>query len=491
MKHNKIFWLIVILTSCLGGVYNVGYYHPDEHWQILEFAGYWWGRVPEISLPWEYHHQMRPALQPMLAYIVGLFSEWIYGEYNPFFWTLILRFLSALFSIFSVYQLSKVLENEIDAPKLKNYLWLFSYFSWFLLFLHVRFSSEGWSASAWILGVAYILKSPKENHSFFIAGIWLGLAFVFRYQLGFAILGVILWLILLKNENKFFKLFALSLGGLSVIILSTILDSVFYGRFVLAPYNYFYENLILKKVSTFGKEPWYFYLAILLKSQTFLFNLVYLICSLYFIVKYPKHLITWTVIPFVLIHLIIKHKEDRFLFPLLNFVPFWFIKTLDIEKLNIFEKYKYNFLKIWFIIQIPFSLKVVYAYLQPQLIMYELAWKYDKEPVILYFREYPREVECDWSKKQDHQNQCLKHNVYLKSNIKIWYYCPGDRIALDTSKYSVALIEFYDFREKKNIPQSFKRVYSYYPEWVIKYLNFGGWVQRTSFLEIYEYRGKN
>ena len=356
--------------------------------------------------------------------------------------------------------------------------------------MHVRFSSEAWSAHAWLLGITYLYHSNKENFPFnyFIAGIWLGLAFVFRYQLSFAILGVILWIFFIQKENPLKKFFALAMGGLLIFLLSTILDSLFYKEWVLAPYHYFYQNLILKKAALFGKEPWYFYLLQMLNSPTSFLNVVYFLSSLYFIIKFPKHLITWTILPFILIHLFINHKEVRFLFPVFVFLPFLLIKTLD--KLLIFSKSSFIILNIWLILHLPFSLKTIFSYLQPQVIMYQLAWKYKHENVILFFRKNQLDKECVANKNYNPQSQCLKHNVYLKSNMKSWYYCTNDSIVV-FQPYHVALIEYNYFRDKKNIPNEYRRVYSFYPEWLINYFNFGGWVNRTSFLEIYEYRWKD
>lgn len=49
-----------------------------------------------------------------------------------------------------------------------------------------------------------------------------------------------------------------------------------------------------------------------------------------------KHVITWVMLPFIVGHLLVGHKELRFLIPLLSFMPFVILDSLQIlaEKYN-------------------------------------------------------------------------------------------------------------------------------------------------------------
>jgi hypothetical protein len=38
----------------LSSIYSLGYYHGDEHFQIIEFMSYKLGLIPKESLPWEF-----------------------------------------------------------------------------------------------------------------------------------------------------------------------------------------------------------------------------------------------------------------------------------------------------------------------------------------------------------------------------------------------------------------------------------------------------
>ena len=62
-------WLIIVsFVLHLTAVYfNVGFMSPDEHYQISEFADYKLGVTPKEDLHWEFHGQVRPAIQPAIA----------------------------------------------------------------------------------------------------------------------------------------------------------------------------------------------------------------------------------------------------------------------------------------------------------------------------------------------------------------------------------------------------------------------------------------
>jgi phosphatidylinositol glycan class B len=66
-------WIVYLLSATallILTYFSVGYYHPDEHFQILEFAR--WKLDPSRSepLPWEFYHQMRPAIQPVMVVVI-------------------------------------------------------------------------------------------------------------------------------------------------------------------------------------------------------------------------------------------------------------------------------------------------------------------------------------------------------------------------------------------------------------------------------------
>src|ERR1043165_6338265 len=90
----------------LASVFSVGYYHPDEHFQILEFAALKLHLTTADQLPWEYQYSMRPAIQPALAVLVFNVFSFLHAD-NPFTIAMILRMMSGALSFLAMHLMYK------------------------------------------------------------------------------------------------------------------------------------------------------------------------------------------------------------------------------------------------------------------------------------------------------------------------------------------------------------------------------------------------
>ena len=325
-KQNYIYLLsilILFVTAC----FSSGYYHFDEHFQILEFAGLKLKMTVATNLPWEYTYQMRPAIQP--AIVVLLYKFFIaLGINNPFAIAFVLRVLSAVVSFTGMFLIYKAFYKSIIDYAFKLWFSLLSFFLWFMIFENVRFSSENWSGSIFLIAFALLYTNQsKGKRFFFCVGMLLGLSFLFRYQTGFLISGLILWhLIIKKSINTLF----LILGVLLLLGTGILIDRWFYGNWTLTTWNYFNQNILQNRVSDFGIRPWWYYLERIFIEGIPPFSLIYIAGFILFFVYMRKDILTWTLLPFLLIHFIIGHKEIRFLFPLIGFMPVIIIKSAEI-----------------------------------------------------------------------------------------------------------------------------------------------------------------
>ena len=87
--------LITILLHLGCAWFSVGYYNPDEHYQILEFANYKLGLSPPSDLAWEYPAKIRPAVQPAMAYGVYRIMEKVRMA-DPFSVSFLLRLITSI-----------------------------------------------------------------------------------------------------------------------------------------------------------------------------------------------------------------------------------------------------------------------------------------------------------------------------------------------------------------------------------------------------------
>lgn len=318
LKKRNNYFLFLSIAVVLYGITaytSDGFYQADEHFQIIEFARFKLGKISPDSLPWEFHEKMRPTLQPMIAYGVFSILEAV-GVDNPYTKAFVLRLLTVLLALVAIHRFVKVTENQVHGSWAKRCYYFLAFFLYFLPYINVRFSSEAWSGLFLLLGASYALR---KKINYYIFGVLLGLAFLFRFQISFAVLGLFLYLYVSKTSGLSDLLKALT-GILLVVLLGIALDSWFYGEFVISQWNYVYQNVVLGKAATFGVSPWYSYFFILYYVP--LCTGIGILLAFVILLRYqPKHLLVWIVISSVLIHSLVGRKDIRFLFPLVNFVP--------------------------------------------------------------------------------------------------------------------------------------------------------------------------
>ncbi|MEY3237585.1 MAG: hypothetical protein RI883_1686 [Bacteroidota bacterium] len=315
--HRKVFFFAVIIYSITAYNSN-GFFHADEHYQIIEFAGIKSGTHTISDLAWEYKEAIRPAIQPTLCY--GLFSVLnTIDVTDPYSQTFILRLLSGFLALGIIYFFVEKTKNKITEKFRKAYFFL-SYFLWFIPFLSVRFTSETWSGLMLLLALGIYFKQQKETFSPLLIGIVLGFSFLFRFQSAFFILPILLWLLAIERKSIMY-IIKVTASILLIILFGIAIDSWFYERLVFTAYNYFYQNIVLDVASTFGTDPWNFYL-IQLKNLPSLFIGIPLIAAIVFLFfKSPKNIFVWCIISYITFHSLIPHKEDRFIFPIAFLFP--------------------------------------------------------------------------------------------------------------------------------------------------------------------------
>lgn len=84
LNINRFVLILIIILYLFSTINSNGFYHPDEHFQLIEFAGLKAGWNTSDDLAWEYGAQIRPTLQPYLA--LGIFKlAGLFGGQRPFY----------------------------------------------------------------------------------------------------------------------------------------------------------------------------------------------------------------------------------------------------------------------------------------------------------------------------------------------------------------------------------------------------------------------
>jgi len=471
-KNIIVLSISVFIIACF---FSVGFNNYDEHTQILEFAGLKLGLTIEKNLSWEYAAQMRPALQPAIVVLVWKFLN-LLGCCNPFLVALIVRIMAATLTFTGIYLLYKRYVITIENPILKNWYLLLSFFLWFAIYNGVRFSSESLSGSSFLIAFALLTNEQnKKNYYYIFVGLLFGLSFVARYQSAFLILGVGAWLLFIKRDFK--RIILISIGVIIVTGIGILIDKWFYGKWVLTLWNYYIENIVLDKVSGFGIDPWWYYFEVVFLKAIPPFSLVFILCFLIYFAFKPKDIITFTLLPLILVHFLIGHKEMRFMFPMIGFIPILIIRSIESMKQkwlpHFFENKRIGYMvKIFWIYNIIMLLVVSLKPADTHVSIYQRIYSQYPSPTKLYYCEnanpYSRALDVYFYKR--------KSLSVIKVN------------TIDSLTFSPEYKQLFVTKKPELLSKSkmkYKLIYSTYPQW-IRYFNYNNWIERSNLYYVYE-----
>jgi phosphatidylinositol glycan class B len=313
--------LLSIISASILFIYasinNIGYYHPDEHFQIIEFANYKMGYTAPFDLAWEFGKKVRPSAQPYLCFSIFEILE-LAGFTDPYLKTTILRIITSFFAIFTITRFSITAASNANDIKVVHLLPI-SLLLWYVPFLGSRFSSETWSGLLFLTSLTYAI-SPTARGKFYKIGLFFGLSFLFRYQTALMCIGLLAWLCFF-NKIKLLDFLQLLISTILIVLLGILFDYLFYSTFVLTAWNYFKFNILNDGASGFGTLPWYTTIQYVIQGPLIPFGLLIFI-SLIVLIRFKiKHYTLWCFIPLFIVHTVVPHKELRFLFPLVFLLP--------------------------------------------------------------------------------------------------------------------------------------------------------------------------
>ena len=310
--------LLVQLITC---IIQTGVFHYDQYFQIIDFSSYQLGNKSFATQIWELAAQIRPSIQIhffSIFYRLCMFCN----ISNPYTQLLILRLIVGLIS-FSVFNIITIYYLRTYNKRVLYWALIMLNFSWLLPYTRTLYSSEI-IASVLFFGaiLIYDIRKTKKREFLFmlVTGFLLALAFFCRFQMAFALAGFGIWLVFAEKNIKRILLitagFALGFG------LNLLLDHDFYQQWVITPVRYFQVNIMEGKASEFGKSSFLRYIGtLLIQFIAPPFSLIFLFFAIKALIKKQATHLGLIVLLFILGHCIIAHKEDRFLFPIINIWP--------------------------------------------------------------------------------------------------------------------------------------------------------------------------
>ncbi|GAB3549880.1 glycosyltransferase family protein [Spirosoma fluminis] len=314
LQYLFLFSVLVQLLFCLT---QVGYLHPDQHFQLIEFSSWQLGEPSGATSVWELNSHIRPTLQ---VYLFSGFVKlcrfcYVYDAYTQL---TIVRILTGLFS-FTLFNALALYYFKSDKKLLYLVLLLLNV-SWSLPYVRTLFSSELASSIAFFGGI-FLYETRKDRvWAILLTGFLFSLAFYFRFQIAFGLIGFGLWMLLI--EKKYTRLLPMAIGFGLGIGLNIFLDYLFYHQFVFTPYEYYRVNITEGKAAEFGTSSflnYVFMLALVIGAPPLSIFLFYY--AVQGAVKEYRQPLVFAVLFFVVGHCLVGHKEERFLFPIVNVLP--------------------------------------------------------------------------------------------------------------------------------------------------------------------------
>ena len=156
--------LVSLLLISVAAFCSYGFYQFDEHYQVVEFAGYKLGKTPQNELAWEYRDSNSTWLQPAMYYVAAKALLGL-GVENPFTLAKAFRAISGLFGWLAVVSLM-LSANVLFGPGRRRWLAVMLLALWWLIpYLVVRTSAESLSGDFFTLGVAVLLLGLTAEES--------------------------------------------------------------------------------------------------------------------------------------------------------------------------------------------------------------------------------------------------------------------------------------------------------------------------------------
>ncbi|XP_041969638.1 GPI mannosyltransferase 3 [Aricia agestis] len=292
------------------------WYVPDEYWQTLEVAhkqAFGYG-----TLTWEWQKGIRSFLYPSIVTALYYLLKVTNLDY-PEALVLLPRILQAIISSAADYSFYKWSGNRKWALFLILTSWFWFYTCSRTLLQTLETALVAIALSLFPFKEGKLSHYQKEDNRW----IWLACTSVFVRPTS-APLWIVLGLYNLVTTNQgrpqlllqtYLPIGVLAGGALVA------LDSFFYGKLIITPWEFFKLNVLKDIASFYGKHPWHWYITQGLPAVLGI-NILPVIWGIAKILRRPKEnkigtLLLSAAALHVALHSYIPHKEFRFVLPLL------------------------------------------------------------------------------------------------------------------------------------------------------------------------------
>lgn len=311
--------LVLLVVTLVTSWFSYAFFHIDEYFQVLELTRAKLAPDEVASFAWEHAARLRPWLQPFLYWLLAR----VLHVREIFALGLLFRIVTGLANVVAVaFFLRTTLPLQRTEAEARLHVRAVT-LAGFLPYLFVRTSSESASMAAMVLGWSLLFAAPVPDgreprlRTALAAGFLFGLAFEFRFQTAFFVVGILAWLVVHGVRRA---LVPITLAGLAAVALGALIDHWGYGEWTFPAWNYLRANVLEGAAGMFGKEPPFAYFWLDASNVFGPIALALFVVMIVAWIRAPRHPLTWTTLPFFVAHGLISHKEERFVFPMAIFV---------------------------------------------------------------------------------------------------------------------------------------------------------------------------
>jgi GPI mannosyltransferase 3 len=331
-RHFRYCLAASALLFLLCSIFSAGTHDADEYFQIVELASVKLSISDPAGLPWEFKEQMRPWLQPAI-YVGVARTAGYFGIHRPLTLMFLFRLVTAIVAWSSLWALMIAGRRWLADEAQRRFLYSIAALLWLIPFFGVRTSGESFATSALCIGIALLewrtnLFSRRGGFGLAaLAGLAFGLCFEFRYTSGVMAAGAALWY-LRPSVGRVLLCAGLVLGAAFAVALGVLADWWGYGHLNFPVYSYLYQNFVLGRAAhDFGTAPFFAYLYLPLQESGLMAPVVFdlMVATVMAWIARPLSVLTWATAPYFVLLCIVGHKEARFLFPLIPFLPFFVV----------------------------------------------------------------------------------------------------------------------------------------------------------------------
>lgn len=402
-KYLKSLYIFALLVTCF---FSIGFWHPDEHYQILEYLNVLQNPEYLSSLSWEYSERMRPWFQPYFYYFIVSFLNALKVT-NPHHLVFFLRIITAALGFIFLNVSIRALRPKVS-EKWQHWVAPLIYCTWFFPYIFARTSSDSLSTIFLMIPLFSMMSLSKENkidnRQLIFWAVLFSLATLFRYQVLIPVIGIYLWLFRKIKPSQHF----LIIGTFTIVYSLEFLANYYgyKGEWVLSPWRHVYVNIFEGKANNFGSDPFFYFLYKPLIKGIPPLSLVLYAGFFFYIRKNLSGLLSLALLPLLVILSCVSHKEVRFILPLIVASPMILVLSLSYFEKWLGERKLKSLLKFY----IAGNLLVLIV------VIFKPAYK----PVKIYQDIYAQNIKTLYTPVSEAGSHLtLPLNYYLPINFKL------------------------------------------------------------------------